>query len=278
MTVGEVNIGTSHGYYAPVRLLAAAFSLALLYSFCPLFTPAPVSAAPAAQLDPSEQARALLERNRNREALVLVRETIGKVGGPSPHEAVGAGDWRTDLVGHALAFRELSSEQRQNIYLADMYNLKGMALFRLNQISDYEASVRHALALNPYHGQAWNNLGVVLVKRRQYDQALAAFNKSLEINKRFADSYRNRSELYRQRKQFDLEQKDVETYHRYRKQNVRDDINLSLLSKFEYVYRILSKKARTARVLTALGVVNMEESRLAESEANFEAATKLAHV
>jgi protein O-mannosyl-transferase len=44
-----------------------------------------------------------------------------------------------------------------------------------------EARYREALALQPRHAGAWNNLGAVLAKRGQYDKAFVAFREALTI-------------------------------------------------------------------------------------------------
>jgi len=58
----------------------------------------------------------------------------------------------------------------------------GAAYLRLNQLDRAETSFTDAVKMDPGLADAFNALGVVMTKRRRYDEALELYNKALELN------------------------------------------------------------------------------------------------
>lgn len=58
----------------------------------------------------------------------------------------------------------------------------GAAYLRLSQLERAEESFTEAIKMDPAMADAYNALGVVLTKRRRYDEAIELFTKALELN------------------------------------------------------------------------------------------------
>ncbi len=218
-------------------------------------------------------ARQLIKAQKNSEALVLLDQKIKNLES-NPSLDIGTGDWMSDPSGHPLAFRTTNKKERLDIVLADFYNLKGMAHFNLKELDKALSSFDRSLAHNPYHLQSIHNKGVALAKLGKFDQALACMNEVIKYNKRSEDSYRTRAEIYRVKKQYDKEQADLEEYHKYKRLNIKEEINLTLLSKLEYVFQKLSKlKVPNSEQQIALAIIDYENLRLSESEARLKKVT-----
>ncbi len=56
------------------------------------------------------------------------------------------------------------------------------ALYNRRRLNEAEASLKHALRLNPYYGEAYCCLGMIYRERELFDDALACFQRALEIN------------------------------------------------------------------------------------------------
>lgn len=218
-------------------------------------------------------ARQLIKAHKNSEALVLLDDKIKKLES-NPSLDIGTGDWMSDPSGHSLAFRTTTKKERLDIVLADFYNLKGMAHFNLKELDKALVSFERSLNHNPYHLQSIHNKGVALAKLGKFDQALSCMNEVIKYNQRSEDSYRTRAEIYRVKKQFDKEQADLEDYHKYKRLNIKEEINLTLLSKLEYVFQKLSRiKTPSAEQQIALAIIDYENLRLSESEARLKKVT-----
>lgn len=223
-------------------------------------------------IDTAAAARSFIAQKRYDLAIKVCDVKINKYANPQNPWKVLPEDYRLDLLGHALVFRQMTAADLQHIYLADMHNLKGIALYYQNKYQEAKDSFEKAISLNPYFSQALCNLGGVNLKMGKTAQALNYFDKALKYNPRSEDVYRNRAEAYKSMKQFDKSQKELETYHYWRKLNAKEEINLGLLSKFEYCEQVLLKRPRTDANLTALGVIHWENLRLKESEKTFQEA------
>lgn len=218
-------------------------------------------------------ARQLIKAQKNSEALVLLDQKIKNLES-NPSLDIGTGDWMSDPSGHPLAFRTTTKKERLDIVLADFYNLKGMAHFNLKELDKALSSFDRSLAHNPYHLQSIHNKGVALAKLGKFDQALSCMNEVIKYNKRSEDSYRTRAEIYRVKKQYDKEQADLEDYHKYKRLNIKEEINLTLLSKLEYVFQKLSKiKVPDSEQQIALAIIDYENLRLSESETRLKKVT-----
>lgn len=231
--------------------------------------------ANGADEDPLNEGQSLLPKGRYREVIALISRHITGPDGRGLDIPIDSGDWQVDFLGHALVFRELSEAQLKEMYLADLYNVRGIADFRLAEREKALNDFRFATTLNAWHSQSYTNQGVTLIALNKFDEALKVLNRAIAVNKRQLDAYKSRSEVYRARKQFELEQKDLETYHFYRSENSKQEINLRLLDRFAYAFNIIAKKPRTARTYTACGVIHWENLRLKESEDAFQQAIKL---
>ena len=50
---------------------------------------------------------------------------------------------------------------------------------------------REVLRIDPGHGKAYNNIGVILSKKGRMTEAISYFSKALKIDPSFADAYNN---------------------------------------------------------------------------------------
>lgn len=233
---------------------------------------AQANTAANSDVDTAAAARNFIAHKRYDMAIKVCDVKINKYADPKNPWKVLPEDYRLDLLGHALVFRQMTAADLEHMYLADMHNLKGIALYYQNKYADAKAMFEKAISLNPYFSQALCNLGGVNLKMGKTAQALNCFDTALKYNPRSEDVFRNRAEAYKSMKQFDKSQKELETYHYWRKLNAKEEINLGLLSKFEYCEQILLKRPRTDANLTALGVIHWENLRLKESEKSFQDA------
>src|SRR3989475_2595702 len=60
----------------------------------------------------------------------------------------------------------------------------------LGSLARAEALLERALALDPANAAAWNDLGVVLVRRRQHRRGIEAIQRSLALDPKHADAHR----------------------------------------------------------------------------------------
>jgi tetratricopeptide (TPR) repeat protein len=188
---------------------------------------------------------------------------------------IHASDWHLDETGQNLALRELSTAQLSNLHYSDVYNTQGISYTWLKQYAEAEASFRKSIALNPQNASALTNLSGLYFNWGRLDDCLTTAAKALKISDRFQDAHRNRATAYRAKGQFDLERKEVEAYNRSRKLNFEDRLNLVDVSRASYMYSLISQKPPSARKLIALGVINSQLHKFAESEKCHLAAIKL---
>lgn len=224
---------------------------------------------------PSEATRALIHKKKFALALLVAQTSLAQQNSHDKKAQMTVGDWRLDPTAQDLTFRLLTPAQLGRVHYADMYNLEGVAYQGLNKHVKAEASFRQATVLNPQHCLAHSNLGGALIKQGRYDDAFRSLNKAIQINERFHSAYHNRALVFRARNQFDLERKDLETWRHWLKQNAVDGLNLSYLSRFEFVRGMLLKNPPSAKNFVALGVLNKELLKLTESEKCFQSALKL---
>ena len=96
-----------------------------------------------------------------------------------------------ELFNRDLAFFETRLDQ---IALASGVSLDsaeglydaGATYLRLNQLERAETSLTEAIKMDSGLADAYNALGVVMTKRRRYDEALDLYNRALELNPRDA--------------------------------------------------------------------------------------------
>jgi protein O-GlcNAc transferase len=73
----------------------------------------------------------------------------------------------------------------------DAWNNLGFALQAVHEREDAVAAYRRALALRPAHAEASNNLGNVLKELGRFDEAIECYRKTLQIDPRHADAHNN---------------------------------------------------------------------------------------
>jgi len=74
-----------------------------------------------------------------------------------------------------------------NNYVA--HNNLGELIARQDNLDEAEAQFAAALAINPSFAQARHNMGMMLVQRGKLDEAVSEFSKAVEINPMFTDAY-----------------------------------------------------------------------------------------
>lgn len=228
----------------------------------------------AAPVEVAVAARNLIGAKRFAEALELTGAKIKQLE-KNRSSPISPGNWRLDGVGHALAFQMLNQHQLMEIYLGDIYNLHGLCLYQLKKLPESLKFVQLALDHNPYQAQALQNKGVILAKMGKHDEAIKCFDQLLRQNERFAGAYLNRAEIYKIKKLYALEQKDLDNYHKFKILNQKQELNETILSRFEFAYHILKAKPRSSEQLTAIGIIHWENLRLKESEECFKQAIQL---
>ncbi|MBP9091927.1 tetratricopeptide repeat protein [bacterium] len=224
---------------------------------------------------PSEATRALIHKKKFAIALLVAQTSLAQQKSHDKKAQITVGDWRLDPTAQDLTFRLLTPAQLGRVHYADMYNLEGVAYQGLNKHDKAETSFRQAIVLNPQHCLAHSNLGGALIKQGKLDEAFSSLNKAIHINERFHSAYHNRALVYRARNQFDLERKDLEAWRHWQKQNAVEGLNLSYLSRFEFVRGMLLKNPPSAKNFVALGVLNKELLKFSESEKCFQSALRL---
>jgi tetratricopeptide (TPR) repeat protein len=117
---------------------------------------------------------------------------------------------------------------------------------------DYSAAIdllRQAVALDPAHKSAWNNLGRALAASRQYPQAVEAYDKQLAVNPYDEYAYNNKG------------------------------LALQTLGRFEEAERAFRKQIEVSpldeHAHTNLGVMLLDRGRPAEAEAELTTASQI---
>ncbi|MBK9279941.1 MAG: tetratricopeptide repeat protein [Candidatus Obscuribacter sp.] len=212
----------------------------------------------------------LIGTKKYKEASALADSCIAS--GKTSGSKITPGDWRQDELGRPLVFALLPQSDLRHLYLAEMFNLKGMAQFSLGQNKEAIESFKLASRENPFCSQAYSNMGAAQSELGQAQEAVATLNKALRLNPRYPEAYRNRAEAYRRLKQFALSQKDMEQYRYWTEQNKKDELDLVIISKFDYALKVISKLPGNADSLTALATIHWEKGNLKESERAFQSA------
>lgn len=73
---------------------------------------------------------------------------------------------------------------------------------RLGEMDLAEQVLRHALALEPHH-YTCVLLGSILIKKKQYDEALDVLNKALDIDPSYEEAYLNIAVLFKDQQKYD---------------------------------------------------------------------------
>lgn len=81
----------------------------------------------------------------------------------------------------------------QEIYQEALYAQRNLDMQRA------EALYKRTIELNPGHVRAMNNLGVIFMERKKWEEAIALFNKAIVRKKDYVDPYYNLSCLYARR-------------------------------------------------------------------------------
>jgi len=84
-----------------------------------------------------------------------------------------------------------------------LWNIFGVANFRLGNLDRAEAGFGNTIQLNPLYPDAYNNLGVVLKERGRYQEARQAYIKATEIKPEFAEAHNNLGVVLKEIGKFD---------------------------------------------------------------------------
>jgi len=74
---------------------------------------------------------------------------------------------------------------------ADEHNSRGLALLKERKFADAASEFRSAVAVDPKHVSALNNLGNALTRLGQLDEAIAAYRETIEIKPDLAEAHLN---------------------------------------------------------------------------------------
>ena len=74
----------------------------------------------------------------------------------------------------------------------------GLVYWKAGRLDEAEASLRHALSLNPGLAEAHNNLGNVLRERGEIDEAVAAYQRSIQCRPDYAEAHNNLGIAFRE--------------------------------------------------------------------------------
>ena len=77
-------------------------------------------------------------------------------------------------------------------------NKRGELLFDLEQVEDAEADFREAIQSSDDCWRALHNLGVILARRGDFDEALHQFEQTIQLNPEFAKAYANKASIVAQ--------------------------------------------------------------------------------
>jgi Tfp pilus assembly protein PilF len=93
--------------------------------------------------------------------------------------------------------KEVSPREAQAIYQEALYAQRNL------DMKGAEALYKRTLALDPGHVRAMNNLGVIFMGRKKWEDAIVLFNKAIVRKKDYVDPYYNLSCLYARRNKID---------------------------------------------------------------------------
>lgn len=77
--------------------------------------------------------------------------------------------------------------------IADYFNNRGNAYYALGHIDSAETDFRKSIVIDPDFYRGWNNIGVVLMKREKYTEAIEYLTKAIELKNNFVDAFFNRA-------------------------------------------------------------------------------------
>jgi len=122
-------------------------------------------------------ARSLEHRGENEQAIEAYRKAVEK----DPRRATGY--WRMailqDRLGRVSESEALYQEAlKRDSKNPDLHCDYGYSLYLQRRWAESEERLRKAIALNPRHRRAHNNLGLVLAQTEQSEAALAEFRKA----------------------------------------------------------------------------------------------------
>jgi Flp pilus assembly protein TadD len=79
---------------------------------------------------------------------------------------------------------------------AKAHNNLGIALIRKQRFAEAVTELQRAVEINPEYGEAHNNLGVALRQQGGIDEAIAHFQKAIELNAGYAHAYFNLGDAF----------------------------------------------------------------------------------
>lgn len=124
----------------------------------------------------------------------------GAVFAPGP---AGERDIDGLLVGHRLmeageyelALRAYSSATAKQGFNVDTLSALGSATLKLGRLNQAEDLLRQAVDEDPDFAAAWNNLGVLLMEKREYGEARQVFRRAFATDSGQSDAIRDNLRL-----------------------------------------------------------------------------------
>ena len=96
----------------------------------------------------------------------------------------------------AEAIRLLDEAVKRDKNLADAYIAKGDALMLRNEGGNAATAYEYALTAKPNYAVAYNRIGQIFLRGKNYSLALENYNKAIEADANFAPAYKDLAELY----------------------------------------------------------------------------------
>ncbi|MBN1898966.1 MAG: tetratricopeptide repeat protein [Spirochaetes bacterium] len=101
------------------------------------------------------------------------------------------------LKRYPAAVKYLSDAQKLGFIEEDLFIAYGNALMELKKVSEAMDAYQKALKINPYNYQTHNNIGVLLARQGQYDQAIKEFQEALAKSPDDKDTLYNLHRAYK---------------------------------------------------------------------------------
>ena len=105
----------------------------------------------------------------------------------------------------------IPTDQKSKSDLAALYNRRGFAKIKENDLLEAVNDFKQSLSYNPDFAEAYNNKGNVYRKLEKYEKAIKQCTKAIEIKPDFAEAFNNRGNNYY------LLSKDAEAINDYTK-------------------------------------------------------------
>src|SRR5690348_6230093 len=104
----------------------------------------------------------------------------------------------------------IDARQGTKIALAVAFNNRGIALIAKRDYDRAIGDFGRAIELNPAYAKPLNNLGVAYVKTGQHDLAIKAFDEAIKLNPNYAEAFANRAGAYLKTREYDRAARDYD--------------------------------------------------------------------